>query len=251
MGVRYSINEKFFDAWSPEMAYVLGFIYADGHLINAPYMRGKYVCITNTDKDRLELFQRALRSQHVLVERERGGNNKKTYILRIGNSKLFDSLSKYGLTPRKSLTISFPKIPRTFLPFFILGYFDGDGCVYAENLASGRPRRLKTIFTSGSRNFLEELDAILRKRAGIKGGGIYQHGSTRNAFQIRYTARDSIRLYQYLYTEKSLPLALSRKYDIFRKYFDGLGIRGSDFPAILKKKGPVANEERIGLQNRH
>lgn len=29
---RYNINEKFFEEWSNDMAYVLGFLYADGSM---------------------------------------------------------------------------------------------------------------------------------------------------------------------------------------------------------------------------
>ena len=43
MGLKYPVNEKFFDAWSSEMAYVLGFIFADGSLEDSPNIRGKYI----------------------------------------------------------------------------------------------------------------------------------------------------------------------------------------------------------------
>lgn len=32
MGVKHKVNESFFDCWHPGMAYVLGFLYADGSL---------------------------------------------------------------------------------------------------------------------------------------------------------------------------------------------------------------------------
>ena len=51
MGIKYRVNENFFEKWSPLMAYVLGYIYADGNLDDSPYMRGKYIKITSTDLD--------------------------------------------------------------------------------------------------------------------------------------------------------------------------------------------------------
>ena len=57
MGIKFSVNEKFFDVWSLEMSYVLGFLYADGHLEDSPYIRGKYVRVINTDRDRIELIK--------------------------------------------------------------------------------------------------------------------------------------------------------------------------------------------------
>lgn len=32
MGLKYSVNEKFFDAWNKGMAYTLGYVFADGSL---------------------------------------------------------------------------------------------------------------------------------------------------------------------------------------------------------------------------
>jgi len=29
MGIKYAVNEDFFKTWTPTMAYLLGFIYAD------------------------------------------------------------------------------------------------------------------------------------------------------------------------------------------------------------------------------
>lgn len=252
MGIRYSVNEKFFDTWTPEIAYLLGFLFADGHLIDAPYMRGKYVCFTSTDKDRLLLAKELLRSEHTISSRDRGGNCKTTYVLKIGSATLFKKLQAFGLTPHKSLTMDFPSVPTIHLPYFILGYFDGDGCVSMEAPQSERPKRLKTIFTCGSKKFVIKLDSTLRKYAGIQGGGVYNHGSTKSVSQARYTARDSIRLYLYMYKDTTaVSLALRRKYAIFRKYFDRLGIQETELQAVLKKKGPVAKEERIGLQNQH
>ena len=30
--LKYSVNEKFFDKWNSQMAYVLGFSYSDGNI---------------------------------------------------------------------------------------------------------------------------------------------------------------------------------------------------------------------------
>lgn len=193
-----------------------------------------------------------LESKHHIQRRPRDGRRKEARLLRIGSKNLYVQLTRLGMTPRKSLTMKFPPVPRRRLPFFVLGYFDGDGCVSLEAMNTARPRRLQTIFTSGSKEFLETLQYILAKQAGIKIQGLYKHGSSKNTFQLRFKTRDSIRLFLFMYpNSKAVSLALKRKYDMFITYFMRLGIRREDFPAILKKKGPVANEERIGLQNRH
>ncbi len=220
MGIRYKVNEVFFDQWSDQMAYVLGFLYADGSLEDASYIRGKYVRVTNTDHDRIEAIKKLLDSEHTVVQEDKGGNYKRRYLLRIGNSKMYDQLISLGLTPRKSLTMKFPKVPEKYLGPFVRGYFDGDGCVYLEMRATGRPKRLLTVFTSGSKAFLQQLHLQLQSHAGIAGSGLYAHGSTKGAYQLRYSSEDSSRLFKLMYGKAIEPdLFLRRKYDIFKRYF--------------------------------
>ena len=219
MGIKYSVNERFFDTWTDGMAYVLGFLFADGSLEDAPYIRGKYMRVTNTDRDRIEVIKKLMLSSHTIVKTERTGNRKPRYLLRIGSHALYDQLMRLGVTPRKSFTMLFPTVPREFLPHFVRGYFDGDGCAHIAPTTTGTSRLL-TIFTSGSKSFLETLHGHLKSEAGIMGSTLHSHGSTEGAFQLRYFARDSIRLFVYMYPKQTPPeLLLRRKYDIFTRYF--------------------------------
>ena len=242
MGVRYSYDTSFFDTWSDEMAYVLGFIFADGHVIDAPYMRGAYVCVTNTDRDRIDAIRTLLKSEHQVRTVEKGGNFKTAYQLRIGSKDLFNQLKRHGVTPHKSLTMQFPDVPSQHLPAFLRGYFDGDGCVHLVRTPTGSVKKLLTVFTCGSKPFLERIHGILVKNTGIQGPGLYRHGSTKTAYQLRYSTRDSLRLFMYLYEPlPSWDLFLRRKYDIFKQYLAMRGLSPKTIPSILDKKGPVAN----------
>ena len=240
MGIRYKVNEAFFDAWSHEMAYVLGFIYADGSLEDASYIRGKYVRVTNTDLDRIETIKSLLVSEHTIVIEDKGGNYKRRYLLRIGSSKIYNRLTALGLTPRKSLTMIFPKVPIKYLGSFVRGYFDGDGCVYLEMRETGRPKKLQTVFTSGSRMFLKQLHGHLQLHAGVTGSGLYQHGSAKGAYQLRYSSRDSFRLFKLMYGRLTNgDLLLHRKYDIFKRYFK---LHAESPRSRLRFKGLVAKK---------
>ena len=220
MGIRFSVNEVFFDRWSNEMAYVLGFLYADGSMEDAPRIRGRYVRVTNTDKDRIITIKRLLGSRHTITKDHTDRGHKTRYLLRIGNQSLYDRLVVLGLTPRKSLTMLFPTVPRKYLGTFTRGYFDGDGCVHLEMNVSGTPKKLLTAFTSGSKAFLIRLHELLRAEIGIIGPGLYAHGSAKGIYQLRYSSADSVRLFKLMY---ALPmergLFLRRKYAIFTRYF--------------------------------
>ena len=234
------------------MAYTLGFLYADGHLIDAPKMRGQYICFTNTDKDRVECFRELMESDHTITERVQTTNRKAAYQLRIGSKVLYQKLTELGLTPNKSHTVLFPDVPRKYLGSFIRGYFDGDGCVFLERGPTGRPKRLLTIFTCGSSQFLAELHRLLATVAGLQGTRMYKHGSVTGAYQLRYSTRNSLRLFTYMYSvDLQQGLYLRRKYDIFVKYLEMRNISREDIPFLLETKGPVVNRKHDALQKRY
>lgn len=219
VGASYFVNEKFFDKWNPAMAYVLGFIYADGSIY--PSARGKYLTITSVDKEVIILVKRLLQSEHTIrEEKPTSPNGKKRFVLRIGNKNIYRSLSSIGLYPNKSLTIKIPMIPERFLSHFVRGYFDGDGCVHLW-VSKGRKkevivRKLSIIFTSGSRKFLEELLANLKESLVLKQRKIYD---SHRSFQLRLATVDSIQLFKFLYHDINNGLFLKRKLDTFAEYF--------------------------------
>ena len=221
MGIKYKVNEEFFDKWGFTMAYVLGFLYADGSLENASYLRGKYIRVASTDKDIVFKIREWLNSEHTIITiKPNQQNRRRQYFLRIGSHKLYDSLSRLGLYPCKSLTIRLPDIPKKYLNDFIRGYFDGDGCVYLE-LSKGKKqkiiiKRLSVIFTSGSKIFLQELSSVLRKEVAVTQRKIY---NSHRSFQLRYSTSDSIKLFKFLYRKTPQDAYLERKFRVFVEYF--------------------------------
>ena len=174
MGIKYAVNEKAFDSWSHTLSYVLGFIYADGTIFSTPSNRGKYMAVISIDKDLIEAIKSFLISEHpiaVVIPPE--SHHHTRYRLRIGSHQLYKSLTRRGLYPSKSLTIEMPIIPPQYLPAFIRGYFDGDGCVFIEKgrTKDGRKeiiKRLRIIFTSGSKKFLEQLSNEIAKNYALR-----------------------------------------------------------------------------------
>lgn len=222
------------------MAYVLGYWYADGSLENSPRIRGRYIRVTSTDKDRVEAIQSLLESAHTIVTERPEGNRKPRYLLRIGNAALFNALVRHGLTPHKSLTMTFPKVPKKYLDSFIRGYFDGDGCVFLQQGKGIRGqliiKRLGVVFTSGSDTFLKTLLQVLREAAALDAGNIYN--GTR-AKQLWFFTKDSTRIFVYFYRSVSRQeLYMFRKYAIFDRYFKRRPAAATrEIQRILKRLG--------------
>lgn len=244
MGIKYKVNENFFNIWTSKMAYILGYLYADGSLEDASYLRGKYVRVTSIDKLTIENIRKILQSEHkiVILKPPKNTNGKIRYFLRIGSHALYESLLKLGLYPNKSLTIKFPDIPNIFLADFIRGYFDGDGCVHIE-MAEGIKqkkilKRMVITFTSGSLDFLEKMNYIIKKELNLNQGSVY-YGH--RSFQLKYNTAASIEVFKFLYSSYKKDLFLKRKFNIFRKYFKLRPQRiDYDIACMLRKYGAVA-----------
>lgn len=216
MGIRHSVNVTFFDTWTPAMAYVLGFIYADGNIDRCPNIRASYVNIFSTDKEIVFAIKRVMQSEHIIhIRKPRGASRKPFYILRIGSAQLCDALERHGVFPNKSLTIQFPVVPKAMLPHFVRGYFDGDGCVHIEQQRGRTTKRLRTIFSSGSKEFLVSLEEKLRLTLGFK-HHIVSLGA--KAFDLRYSSVDSMKLFDFMYKKPYDELYLERKKRLFENF---------------------------------
>ena len=91
LGIKYKVNESFFNKWSPVMAYVLGYWYADGSMY--PSVRGSYITVTSVDQDTIYKIKKWLGSHHIIrMRKPTWPNGKNSFALRIGNKNLYKSL---------------------------------------------------------------------------------------------------------------------------------------------------------------
>ena len=141
------------------------------------------------------------------------------YRLQLGSKDMFSDLIQLGFMPNKSLILHFPKVPGIYLGDFVRGYFDGDGCVYFKKHWVKDRKKMKwvftTRFTSGSESFLKDLFIHLKK-FGLNGGFIVTkyHNS---GYELVYSHKDSLALFQSMYHNVTHNLFLPRKYKLFKK----------------------------------
>ena len=224
----WKFNKAFFDEWSSEMAYVLGFLFADGYVFKNP--RGScFFCFCSTDKEIVRKIRDVLQSNHKIGLKFRNKSNPKwkdAYVLQIGSKEVFKKLGAFGVIPNKSLVIRFPKVPPEFLGDFVRGYFDGDGCVhFAKYWRKDRGKwkwQFTSSFISGSKRFLGSLHSILKD---FNFGG--RLGKKTRGYELVFSQNDSIALFNLMYNNVSSGLYLSRKHDTFKKAFSTLKINAA------------------------
>ena len=208
---KYLLNENFLDKWSPEMAYVLGFWFADGYMRHS----GSYKIVFNSnDYDLLKQIKQVINSTHLIYQRKNGNKfqlNNLQFI--IYSKQIFLRLIDLGGVRYKSKKIRFPRVPYKYLPDFIRGYFDGDGSVFYANYVhtkNKKPRcELGSNFTSGNPKFLEDLQNVLANTLGFikKKIGSYNKGASR---KLGYGTKDTLKLLHFMYYP-SYPIGLERK----------------------------------------
>ncbi len=136
---KFELNESYFDIIdSPEKAYILGFLYADRHMSKSLYFIS--INIASQDIEILDFIKKSLNFTGGIkilppsIIKETGNYRKEQARININSKKLCASLLKQGMYPNKSLILLPPNIEPQFKKDFILGYFDGDGCIATSTL---------------------------------------------------------------------------------------------------------------------
>lgn len=202
------VNEKFFSKWSSEMAYILGFIAADGCLVE--HGNGYHgLDITSKDKNLLILIKNIMQAGHKIGEKTRAWH------LQVRNARIYKDLLSLGLKPRKSKTMLFPKVPKPYMPDFVRGYFDGDGGITVWREPRWRRTwQIRVTFSSGSRNFLKRLHKRLLALGAVNKGRVVPN---KRAFELCLSIEDSLGLYSFMYKNNG-SACLSRKKQQFENF---------------------------------
>ena len=211
-----SCNETFFDVLDKTSAYVLGLWFADGYMYNAA--RKFRVSITLKGSDSYLIHRIAELWQAPVYKGVYNGFSRTT--VQVNSEYMFNRLLELGGTPRKSLTLKFPKIDEELYPHFIRGYFDGDGCFTTRKQynVDGTYSTWGRVTMLGTESFLASVQSILDKSVGAL-GVIDAHGT--NIKELRLYTGCYQSLYHYLYDDADI--WLTRKKGRFEAW---LGSRG-------------------------
>lgn len=214
---KYKINENYFDTIdTPEKAYILGLLFADGH--NELKKHTVAMSLVETDKDHLERIRSILGSEKPLEFLDysqklfNGYKCQNQYRLLLFNSHICKTLLGYGMVSNKSASLFYPQIDTALNQHFIRGYFDGNGCMC---FSQGKHYISTIVSTSDMCNSISQ---ILKQEIGINSSvldapnknGITQYVSISGRLQVK-------KFMEYLY--KDADLYLDRKYQHYIEVF--------------------------------
>lgn len=213
MGRKYKFNEFYFkEINTPEKAYFLGLLYADGSI--SEKKNGCSLKLKEEDKYIIETFKKELNLQKPLYYRKSEliiGTKyigKPQYKLEINSKPFIEDLIRLGCTPNKSLNLKFPQ-NMNFMADFIRGYFDGDGCIYNSQ------KRIMLNFV-GSEDFCKGLSVYLQNNFGISSKPKKEkRGKSWYLFIMKI--KDVLKFCNIIYYDKNC-IKLLRKYKKFEDY---------------------------------
>lgn len=204
------LQENYFKNIDTEAkAYFLGLIIADGCIHYSSHNSEPMLCLTMQTKDKyiLEEFKRQIKSNKIITYDKRG-----CYNIQIISTQIVNDLKKYGVTPRKGLTIEFPKnISDIMMPHFIRGLIDGDGSISFYSRPNRNTHTKAIRMCKGNKQFLIDFTNYLHKSLNIPTVSIYQEKE--NLWSVAYRQVNVLyKLIHYLYDDATI--YLMRKYNI-------------------------------------
>lgn len=212
--MKYKKNFKFLQKWSSDLAYILGFIMADGHLNS----KGLFITLNLKDICILKFIRKKISyNSKINIVKDFDKRYNKYYDkcrLNIYSVKLAKILNnQYGIPFQKTGNEIIPiGLPDQYFGDFVCGHFDGDGTVgsyKAHPLTSG-------IFCM-SKEFLE----MLKEKCGNIGVNIY-YTKNNHLWNWKMSTEDSLKFKDIIY--KNRGFCLKRKRKIFDN-FQGLKIK--------------------------
>jgi hypothetical protein len=221
---KLSLNDNFFKNWTSTMAYILGFVAADG-CIGVSRIRKRdgakqyYFNITSKDKFHLKNIKKTMAAQHKIYSKKSGYTGKKDYYcFQIGHQEICRDLMKLGILPHKTYDLNPMRIPDDYFPDFVRGFFDGDGTVYIY-VVNGTPQIKASFESYNNFDFFSDFNRKLCHFLNIPQKNIHQQISKTGeiGYHTYFYIDDCEKLYRFMYGN-SPTLYLPRKRRIFEKW---------------------------------
>jgi hypothetical protein len=202
-----NLNFDLFKTSTKESAYLLGIIFGDGCLCkNSTPNNGRNcrITIVSGDVEMSELVKKC--TGKVNVSSRFGDKGNKIYSNSFYSAEMYNDLEKlYGLCPKKSKIMLFPKIDKEYLAHFYRGLVDTDGCWFFVK------DRLHFSYVTMSEEFIKDFVFNLKSSLNIPNKANYRKDSYNGAFRFSLAQKEAFLFRDWVYKDSD-NLRLTRKY---------------------------------------
>lgn len=207
----YAVNFRFFEEWTPESAYLIGFFLADGcieHRLN------RVSCeLSMKDYDHLVMIRNLMGSQNPICVKK----TRNSCALFIHNLKMVRDIMDKGVLPNKTHRTKLPGAPPHLMRDVIRGIFDGDGSIYSES-KTGR------VFVQflGSLPLVSDIQNYLSENLDVGIKTLSRHNKGSDAcYRLAYGGRSElVNVLEFLYYSDCI--CLLRKQALARGVIPGI-----------------------------
>lgn len=207
---QYNQNDEYFQHWSYNMAYLLGYIATDGCIVGDRILK---FGLAEKDSDLLEKIKEELsftgqiKNKTIHLDSTRKSYQVKEMTIR--SKQIISDLKSLGIDNNKTFTIGdFSYIPIEYQKAFLLGVIDGDGG-YDRILGSKCENsvQLRVRLCSASYDFIESFRNMMCKN-GFSNVTIKKEKRENPFYTVEYSTKDAI---NFLSCYENVTIYLNRK----------------------------------------
>nr|DAU84890.1 MAG TPA: endonuclease [Caudoviricetes sp.] len=219
----YKYNENYFEHIdTPEKAYWLGFIYADGFITKKTNGNAVFG-FTLAEEEPLIKLNQCLESNKPIGKYKKVNSYKSNsieYKTAFCSNKMVSDLEKHGCVEGKTFKLKFPNLDKNLIPHFIRGYFDGDGSVFLHTQKANNTKYTTLGVTiCGIKSFLDDLS----KYIGFENCVYKDKRKETDCYSIKLASNiRCLKFYHYLYNNAN-NMYLSRKKGKFDSFIKDRG----------------------------
>jgi hypothetical protein len=200
---------------SSDKAYWLGYLMADGGIINP-----RRFSLISKDLEVLEKFKMFLSTTIPIIHNknfdDRTQKTYESYQMLINSSYMVEKLNEYHINKEKSYNAKFPDIDEKYYPDYIRGVFDGDGSIF---------KKLKSNFgvsiigTEEITKFMKEYFIKTFNFSDVKFGKVCDNKKAKQFKLYIHRHEDLINFYNFIYNDKN-SCRLTRKFIKFNELIE-------------------------------
>lgn len=199
-----------------EKAYWLGFMFADGYIVDYSnrYGEDKFgMTLHSKDVSSLEAFKKSIQATNPITDVSYNGRTLRRIIM--SSQKTVNDLISHGCVKQKSLILKPPiGVPDELLHHFIRGFFDGDGSLYWNKsyfqAHEGWNTPSYSICITSTKEMVEWLIQILGD------GKIYKEERREKTFYFKLGGNIKVRHFC-KYIHKDATIFMERKYNYYKE----------------------------------